>query len=206
MPVRNPETVALSQDGRELSTAVWDAAAGTTTIEFWRIGGTVERAAPALQQGVYVRGLTYSGDGRWLAVEQSPESVVEVWQRVPSGTPVLRARLETTLRSGARVTFAADDRVAVVRDNVFEVQRLYASDRFPDRLVYVVGHGNSTRAVYRSQYDDFLVRSGGREPELLPYEFDAARIISRMCEKDGARLTDSEWVKSFGEVERVEVC
>lgn len=206
MPVRNPETVALSQDGRELATGLWDAATGTTKIEFWHIGGTFEPASPALSQHGYVRGITYSGDGRWLAVEHSPESIVEVWQRVPSGTPVLRARLGTTLRSGARVTFAADDRVAVVRDNVFEVQRLYASDRSPDRLVYVVGHGNSMRAVYRSQYDDFLVRSGGQDPELLPYELDTGRIIKRMCEKDGARLTDSEWVKSFGEVERVEVC
>jgi hypothetical protein len=72
--------------------------------------------------------------------------------------------------------------------------------------VYVVGHGNSTRAVYRPQHDDFLVRSGSQDPELLPYVLDGARIIKRRCEKDGARLTDSEWVKSFGEVERVEVC
>ncbi|MCG8924607.1 helix-turn-helix domain-containing protein [Lentzea sp. CC55] len=206
VPVRNPETVALSHDGRELATGTWDPDAGTTKIEFWHIGGTYEPASPALSQNVYIRSITYSGDGRWLAVEHSPESIVEVWQRVPSGTPVLRARLETTLRSGARVTFASEDRVAVVRDNVFEVQRLYASDRSPDRLVYVVGHGNSTRAVHRAQHDDFLVRSGGRDPELLPYELDAGAIIKRMCEKDGARLTDSEWVKSFGEVERVEVC
>ncbi|HEX7305316.1 helix-turn-helix transcriptional regulator [Lentzea sp.] len=206
MPVRNPETLALSQDGRELATAVLDAATGTTTIEFWRIGGTVEPAAPALAQQVYVRGITYSGDGRWLAIERSPESVVEVWQRVPSGTPVLRARLDSALRYGARVTFSDDDRIAVVRDNIFEVQRLYTTDRAPDRLVYVVGHGNSTRAVYRPQYGDFLVRSGGQDPELLPYDLDSGHIIKKMCEKDGARLTDSEWVKSFGEVERVEVC
>ncbi|MFD5829723.1 helix-turn-helix domain-containing protein [Lentzea sp. NPDC060358] len=206
MPVRNPETLALSQDGRELATAVWDVASGNTTIEFWRIGGTVERAAPALEQHVYVRGVTYSGDGRWLAVEHSPESVVEVWQRVPSGAPVLRARLDSAVRYGARVTFSDDDRIAVVRDNIFEVQRLYTSDRSPDRLVYVVGHGGSTRAVYRPQYGDFLVRSGGQDPELLPYHLDSGHIIEKMCEKDGARLTDSEWVKSFGEVERVEVC
>ncbi|SER40216.1 hypothetical protein SAMN05216188_11128 [Lentzea xinjiangensis] len=206
MPVRDPETVALSQDGRELATAVRDATAGTTTIEFWRIGGTFEPAGPALLQHGYVRGLTYSSDGRWLAVEHSAESVVEVWQRVPSGTPVLRARLDSALRAGARVTFSDDDRVAVVRDNVFEVQRLYTSDRNADRLVYVVGHGNSTRAVYRPQYGDFLVRSGGQDPELLPYQLDSGQIIKRMCEKDGARLTDSEWVKSFGEVERVDVC
>ncbi|HUQ60993.1 hypothetical protein [Lentzea sp.] len=207
MPVRDPETIALSQDGRELATAVWDAAAGITTIEFWRIGGTVERAGPALTQQVYVRGITYSGNGRWLAVEHSPESVVEVWQRVPSGTPVLRARLDSALRYGARVTFSDNDLIAVVRDNTFEVQRLYtSSDRAPDRLVYVVGHGNSTRAVYRPQYGDFLVRSGGQDPELLPYDLDSGHIIKKMCEKDGARLTDSEWVKSFGEVERVEVC
>ncbi|NKE60916.1 helix-turn-helix domain-containing protein [Lentzea sp. PSKA42] len=206
MPVRDPETVALSQDGRELATAVWDAAAGITTVEFWHIGGTFERAAPALPQHVYVRGITYSGDGRWLAVEHSPESVVEVWQRVPSGPLVMRARLDSALRYGARVTFSDDDRVAVVRDNIFEVQRLYTSDRRPDRLVYVVGHGNSTRAVYRPQHGDFLVRSGGQDPELLPYDLDSSRIIKKMCEKDGARLTDSEWVKSFGEVERVEVC
>ncbi len=206
VPVRNPETLALSQDGRELATAVWDAAAGTTTVQFWRIGGTVEPAAPALSQRVYVRGITYSGDGRWLAVEHSPESVVEVWQRVPSGTPVLRARLDSALRYGARVTFSDDNRVAVVRDNIFEVQRLYTSGRAADRLVYVVGHGNSTKAVYRPQYEDFLVRSGGQDPELLPYDLDSGRIIKKMCEKDGARLTDSEWVKSFGEVERVEVC
>ncbi|MFC3896072.1 helix-turn-helix domain-containing protein [Lentzea rhizosphaerae] len=206
MPVHNPETVSLSQDGRELATAVWDRASGVTTIEFWRIGGTVERSALSLVQHGYVRGITYSADGRWLAVERSPESVVDVWQRVPGEAPLLRARLETTLRSGARVTFASDDRVAVVRDNVFEVQRLYTSGRPSDRLVYVVGHGNSTRAVYRPQHDDFLVRSGSQAPELLPYVLDSARIIKRMCEKDGARLTDSEWVKSFGEVERVDVC
>jgi WD40 repeat protein len=206
MPVRDAETVALSQDGRELATGVWDAAAGITTIEFWHIGGTFERAAPSLLQHVYVRGITYSGDGRWLAVEHSPESVVEVWQRVPSGTPVLRAKLDSTVRYGARVTFSDDDRVAVVRDNTFEVQRLYTTDRSPDRLVYVVGQGNSMRAVYRPQYGDFLVRSGGQDPELLPYDLDSGRIIKKMCEKDGARLTDSEWVKSFGEVERVEVC
>lgn len=205
-PVRDAETVALSQDGRELTTTVWDAAAGVTTIEFWRIGGTFERTAPPLLQHVYVRGITYSGDGRWLAVEHSPESVVEVWQRVPSGTPVLRARLDSALRYGARVTFSYDDRVAVVRDNIFEVQRLYTSGRPADRLVYVVGHGNSMRAVYRPQFDDFLVRSGGQDPELLPYDLDSGRIIKKMCEKDGARLTDSEWVKSFGEVERVDVC
>ena len=207
MPVRDPETVALSHDGRELATGVWDKAAGTTTVEFWSIGGTVEPAAPALPQHVYVRGITYSGDGRWLAVEHSsPESVVEVWQRVPSESPVLRARLDTALRAGARVTFSDDGRVAVVRDNVFEVQQLYTNDRPADRLAYVVGHGASTRAVYRPQNRDFLVRSGGQDPELLPYDLDTGRIIKRMCEKDGARLTDSEWVKSFGEVERVEVC
>lgn len=206
MPVRDPETVALSQDGRELATAVWDAAANATTIEFWRIGGTAEPAAPALRQPVYIRGITYSGDGRWLAVEHSPESVVEVWQRVPSGSPVPRARLDSVLRYGARISFSDDDRIAVVRDNIFEVHRLYTTDRAPDRLVYVVGHGNSTRAVYRPQYGDFLVRSGGRNPELLPYDLDSSHIIKKMCEKDGARLTDSEWVKSFGEVERVEVC
>ncbi|NGY63787.1 hypothetical protein G7043_33200 [Lentzea sp. NEAU-D13] len=206
VPVRDAETVALSQDGRELATAVWDAAAGLTTIEFWHIGGTFERAAPPLPQHVYVRGITYSGDGRWLAVEHSPESVIEVWQRVPSGTPVLRARLDSALRYGARVTFSYDDRVAVVRDNIFEVQRLYTTGRPADRLVYVVGHGNSMGAVYRPQHDDFLVRSGGQDPELLPYDLDSGRIIKKMCEKDGARLTDSEWVKSFGEVERVDVC
>lgn len=206
MPVRDAETVALSQDGRELATAVWDPAAGVTTIEFWRIGGTFERTGPPLPQQVYVRGITYSGDGRWLAIEHSPESVVEVWQRVPSGTPVLRARLDSTLRYGARVTFSDDDRVAVVRDNIFEVQRLYTTGRPADRLVYVVGHGNSMRAVYRQQYGDFLVRSGGQDPALLPYDLDSGRIIKKMCEKDGARLTDSEWVKSFGEVERVDVC
>ena len=96
--------------------------------------------------------------------------------------------------------------MAVVRDNIFEVQRLYTTGRPADRLVYVVGHGNSTRAVYRPQFHDFLVRSGGQDPELLPYELDSGQIIKKMCEKDGARLTDSEWVKSFGEVERVEVC
>jgi hypothetical protein len=207
MPVRDPETVALSQDGRELATGLWDPATGTTTIEFWSIGGTVESAGPPLPQHVYVRGITYSGDGRWLAVEHSsPESIVEVWQRVPSGTPVLRARLDTALRAGARVTFSDDGRVAVVRDNIFEVHQLYPNDRAADRLVYVVGHGNSTRAVYRPQNRDFLVRSGGQDPELLPYDLDTGSIIKRMCEKDGARLTDSEWVKSFGEVERVEVC
>ncbi|RAS65484.1 helix-turn-helix protein [Lentzea atacamensis] len=206
MPVRNPETVALSQDGRELATSVWDPASGNSTIEFWRIGGTYEPAAPALVQPVYVRSLTYSSDGRWLAVEHSPESIVEVWQRVPSGAPVLRATLNSVMRTGARVTFSDDGRVAVVRDNIFEVQQLYTSGRQADRLVYVSGHGQSMRAVYRSQYQDFLVRSGGRDPELLPYDLDSARIIKRMCEKDGARLTDSEWVKSFGEVERVEVC
>ncbi|MET9229367.1 helix-turn-helix domain-containing protein [Lentzea sp. NPDC003310] len=207
MPVTNPGTVALSQDGRELATGVWDAATGTTTVEFWSIGGTVESAGPPLSQHAFVRGITYSGDGRWLAVEHSaPESVVEVWQRVPSGTPVLRARLDTALRAGARVTFSDDGRVAVVRDNVFEVQQLYTTDRPADRLVYVVGHGGSSRAVYRPQNRDFLVRSGGQDPELLPYDLDTGRIIKRMCEKDGARLTDSEWVKSFGEVERVEVC
>jgi hypothetical protein len=129
-----------------------------------------------------------------------------VWQRVPSGAPVLRATLNSVMRTGARVTFSDDGRVAVVRDNIFEVQQLYTSGRQADRLVYVSGHGQSMRAVYRSQYQDFLVRSGGRDPELLPYDLDSARIIKRMCEKDGARLTDSEWVKSFGEVERVEVC
>lgn len=207
MPVRDPETVALSQDGRELATGSWDKAAGTTTVEFWSIGGTVEPAAPPLPQHVYVRGITYSGDGRWLALEHSsPESVVEVWQRVPSESPVLRARLDTALRAGARVTFSDDGRVAVVRDNVFEVQQLYTNDRPADRLAYVVGHGASTRAVYRPQNRDFLVRSGGQDPELLPYDLDTGRIIKRMCEKDGARLTDSEWVKSFGEVERVQVC
>ncbi|MGI5505946.1 helix-turn-helix domain-containing protein [Lentzea sp. CA-135723] len=208
MPVRNPETVALSQDGRELATSTWDLATGTTTIEFWRIGGTVESAGPVLSQHVYVRGITYSGDGRWLAVEHSaPESIVEVWQRVPSGTPVLRARLDTALRAGARVSFSDDGRVAVVRDNVFEVQQLYTNDRPADRLVYVVGHGSSMRAIYRPQNRDFLVRSGGQDPELLPYDLDTTRIIDRLCHaKDGARLTDSEWVKSFGEVERVEVC
>ncbi|WP_439660503.1 nSTAND1 domain-containing NTPase [Lentzea sp. HUAS TT2] len=207
MPVRNPETVALSQDGRELATSVWDPAAGNTNIEFWSIGGTVESAGPALSEHAYVRGITYSADGRWLAVEHSaPESIVEVWQRVPSGTPVLRARLDTALRAGARVTFSDDGRVAVVRDNVFEVHQLYTDDRPADRLVYVVGHGNSSRAVYRPQNRDFLVRSGGQDPELLPYDLDTGRIIKRMCEKTGARLTDSEWVKSFGEVERVEVC
>ncbi|MDX3663406.1 helix-turn-helix domain-containing protein [Streptomyces sp. ID05-26A] len=207
MPVGNPGTVALSQDGRELATGVWNQATGTTTIEFWSIGGTVEPAGPPMSQHAYVRGITYSGDGRWLAVEHSsPESIVEVWQRVPSGTPVLRARLDTALRAGARVTFSDDGRVAVVRDNVFEVQQLYANERPADRLVYVVGHGNSTRAVYRPQNRDFLVRSGGQDPELLPYDLDTGRIIKRMCEKDGARLTDSEWVKSFGEVERREVC
>ncbi|SEQ62170.1 helix-turn-helix domain-containing protein [Lentzea albida] len=207
MPVRAPETVALSQDGRELATGSWDKAAGTTTVEFWSIGGTVEPAAPPLSQHVYVRGITYSGDGRWLALEHSsPESVVEVWQRVPSESPVLRARLDTALRAGARVTFSDDGRVAVVRDNVFEVQQLYTNDRPADRLAYVVGHGASTRAVYRPQNRDFLVRSGGQDPELLPYDLDTGRIIKRMCEKDGARLTDSEWVKSFGEVERVQVC
>ncbi|SDG42973.1 hypothetical protein SAMN05216553_10828 [Lentzea fradiae] len=206
MPVRDPEAVALSQDGRELATAVWDAAAGATTVEFWSIGGTAEPAAPALRQPVYVRGITYSGDGRWLAVEHSPESVVEVWQRVPSGAPVLRARLDSALRYGAGISFSDDDRIAIVRDNIFEVQQLYTNDRAPDRLVYVVGHGNSTRAIFRAQHGDFLVRSGGRNPELLPYDLDSGHIIKRMCEKDGARLTDSEWVKSFGEVERVEVC
>ncbi|MGW6449087.1 nSTAND1 domain-containing NTPase [Lentzea sp. NPDC055074] len=207
MPVNNPGTVALSQDGRELATGVWDQVTGTTTIEFWSIGGTVESAGPPMSQHAYVRGITYSGDGRWLAVEHSsPESIVEVWQRVPSGTPVLRARLDTALRAGARVTFSDDGRVAVVRDNVFEVQQLYTNDRPADRLVYVVGHGNSTRAVYRPQNRDFLVRSGGQDPELLPYDLDTGRIIKRMCEKDGARLTDSEWAKSFGEVERREVC
>ncbi|MFD4639306.1 helix-turn-helix domain-containing protein [Lentzea sp. NPDC058436] len=207
MPVRDPETVALSQDGRELATGTWDAATGTTTIEFWSIGGTFEPAAPPLSQHVYVRGITYSGDGRWLAVEHSsPESVVEVWQRVPSESPVLRTRLDTALRAGARVTFSDDGRVAVVRDNVFEVHQLYTNDRSADRLAYVVGHGASTRAVYRPQNRDFLVRSGGQDPELLPYDLDTGSIIKRMCEKDGARLTDSEWVKSFGEVERVEVC
>ncbi|SMD17008.1 helix-turn-helix domain-containing protein [Lentzea albidocapillata] len=207
MPVSNPGTVALSQDGRELATGVWNSATGTTTIEFWSIGGTVESAGPAMSQHAYVRGITYSGDGRWLAVEHSsPESVVEVWQRVPSGTPVLRARLDTALRAGARVTFSDDGRVAVVRDNVFEVHQLHASDRPADRLVYVVGHGNSTRAVFRPQNRDFLVRSGGQDPELLPYDLDTDSIIKRMCEKDGARLTDSEWVKSFGEVPRVNVC
>jgi hypothetical protein len=60
--------------------------------------------------------------------------------------------------------------------------------------------------VYRPQNRDFLVRSGGQDPELLPYDLDSGRIIKKMCEKDGARLTDSEWVKSFGEVERVDVC
>ncbi|MDX8055501.1 helix-turn-helix domain-containing protein [Lentzea sp. BCCO 10_0798] len=207
MPVSNPGTVALSQDGRELATGVWDSVTGTTTIEFWSIGGTVESAGPPISQHAYARSITYSGDGRWLAVEHSaPESIVEVWQRVPSGTPVLRARLDTALRAGARVTFSDDGRVAVVRDNVFEVHQLYTSDRPADRLVYVVGHGNSTRAVYRPQNRDFLVRSGGQDPELLPYDLDTGRIIKRMCEKDGARLTDSEWVKSFGEVARVEVC
>ncbi|MGW4213947.1 nSTAND1 domain-containing NTPase [Lentzea sp. NPDC004789] len=206
VPVRDAESVALSQDGRELATAVWDAANGTSTIEFWRVGGTFEKAVPSLTQQGYVRGLTYSSDGRWLAVEHSPESVVEVWQRVPDRAPVLRATIDSVLRTGARVTFSDDDRVAVVRDNVFEVQRLYTSGRPADRLVYVSGQGHSTPAVYRPQYGDFLVRGGGQNPELLPYDLDSARIIKKMCEKDGARLTDSEWVKSFGEVERVEVC
>ncbi|MFI6099561.1 helix-turn-helix domain-containing protein [Lentzea sp. NPDC051213] len=208
MPVPHPEAVALSQDGRELATAVWDAAAGISTVEFWQIGGTVERAVALPPQRVYVRGLTYSANGRWVAVEHSAESIVDVWQRVPSGTPVQRARLGSVVRAGggAKVTFADDDRVAVVRDNVFEVQRLHPSDRPAERLAHVVGHGRSAPAVYRPQNQDFLVRGGGSDPELLPYDFDTGRIIKKMCEKDGARLTDSEWVKSFGEVERVEVC
>jgi hypothetical protein len=206
MPVPNPETAALSYDGRELVTSTWNAQTGMSTVEFWRIGATADLAAPPLVERVYVRGLTLSADGRWLAVEHSPESVVEIWQRVPSGTPVLRAKLDSVLRDGAKVTFSDDDRVAVVRDNVFEVHRLYPGGRPADRLAYVVGHGKSLPAVYRQQDDDFLVHSGGRDPELVPYSLDTGRIIKRMCEKDGARLTDSEWVKSFGEVERVEVC
>ncbi|WP_112274429.1 nSTAND1 domain-containing NTPase [Lentzea terrae] len=205
-PVRNASAVALSQDGRELATSVWDAAQGRSTIQFWRIGGTFETAAPALTRDVYVRGLTYSGDSRWLAVELSPAAVVEVWQRVPSNALVLRATLDSVIRTKPHVTFSDDDRVTVVRENVFEVQRLYTSGRQPDRLVYVSGHGREMGAVYRPQYGDFLVRSGGKDAELLPFDLDSSRIIKKMCEKDGARLTDSEWVKSFGEVERVKVC
>ena len=48
MPVRDAAAVALSQDGRELATAAWDAAAGLTTVEFWHIGATFEVAAPSL--------------------------------------------------------------------------------------------------------------------------------------------------------------
>ncbi|GGU57287.1 nSTAND1 domain-containing NTPase [Lentzea flava] len=206
MPVRAAGSVALNYDGRELATAVWDAAKGTTTIEFWHVGGTFEAASPPLVQPVYVRGLTYSSDGRWLAVEHSPEGIVQVWQRVPSESPVLRATIDSVMRAGARVTFSDDGRVAVVRDNVFEVQQLYTSGRPADRLVYVTGHGHDTQPVYRPQYGDFLVRAGGDNPELLPYLLDSGRIIKKMCEKDGARLSDSEWVKSFGEVERVRVC
>jgi WD40 repeat protein len=206
-PVRDAAAVALSQDGRELATAVWDAAKGQTTIGFWSIGGTVEpAAAPSLTRDVYVRGLTYSGDNRWLAVELSPEAVVEVWQRVPSRPHVLRATLDSVIRAKPHVTFSDDGRVAVVRENVFEVRQLNTPGRLPDRLVYVSGHGREMRAVFRPQYGDFLVRSGGTDPELLPFDLDTSRIIKRMCEKDGARLTDSEWVKSFGEVERVKVC
>ncbi|MEU0881679.1 helix-turn-helix domain-containing protein [Lentzea sp. NPDC005914] len=206
VPERDAGAVALSQDGRELATAVWDAAKGQTTIGFWSIGGTVESITPALTRNAIVRGLTYSGDNRWLSVELSPAAVVEVWQRVPSGKPVLRATLDSVLRTASHVTFSDDDRVAVVRDNVFEVRRLYTSGRDADRLVYVSGHGHEMRAVYRPQQGDFLVRSGSQNPELLPYDLDSTRIIKKMCEKDGARLTDSEWVKSFGEVERVKVC
>jgi hypothetical protein len=206
MPVRGAGSVALSYDGRELATAVWDAAKGTSTVEFWHIGSTFEPAAPPLVQSVNVRGLTYSSDGRWLAVEHSPEGIVQVWQRVPSGSPVLRATIDSVTRASARVTFSDDGRVAVVRGNVFEVQQLYTTGRPAERLVYVTGHGHDTQPVYRPQYGDFLVRAGGDNPELLPYLLDTGRIIKRMCEKDGARLTDSEWGKSFGEVERVEVC
>ncbi len=206
MPELRPETFALSQDGRELATAVWDARSGLSTIEFWRLGGTVERSVPSVFQAGYVRGLTYSGDGRWFAVEHSPESVIEVWQRVPSKALVHRATLDNALRAGAHVTFSDDDRVAVVRDNVFEVRRLYTTGRPADRLVHVVGHGKEMQAAYRPQHQDFLVRSGSQDPELLPYDLDTGRIIREMCEQGAARLTDSEWANSFGEVERVEVC
>lgn len=206
MPARNAGSMALSYDGRELATGVWNAEKGTTTIEFWHTGSTFESAAPPLTQPVYVRSLGYSSDGRWLAVEHSPQGIVQVWQRVPSGSPVLRATIDSVTRSGAHVAFSDDGRVAVVRNNIFEVQQLYTSGRPADRLAYVTGQGRETQPVYRPQYGDFLVRAGGDNPELLPYVLDSGRIIKKMCEKDGARLTDSEWVKSFGEVERVKVC
>ncbi|MET9626376.1 helix-turn-helix transcriptional regulator [Lentzea sp. NPDC006480] len=204
--VRDAGTMALSYDGRELATGVWDATRSTTTLEFWNVGGTFTSAAPPLPQNVYVRSLTYSSDGRWLAVEHSPQGIVQVWQRVPSGAPVLRATVDSVTRSNAHVTFTDDGRVAVVRENIFEVQQLYTSGRPADRLAYVTGQGRGVQPMYRPQYGDFLVRSGADNPELLPYVLDAGRIIKKMCEKDEARLTDSEWVKSFGEVERVKVC
>ncbi|MEV6242788.1 helix-turn-helix domain-containing protein [Lentzea sp. NPDC051838] len=205
-PARDAGTMALSYDGRELATSSWDAAKGMTTIYFWNVGGTFEQAAPPLPQPISVRSLTYSSDGRWLAVEHSPQGVVQVWQRVPSGSPVLRATIDSVTRSTAHVTFSDDARIAVVRENIFEVQQIYTTGRPADRLAYVMGQGGNAQPMYRPQYADFLLRSSGGSPELLPYALDSSRIIKKMCEKDGARLSDSEWVKSFGEVERVKVC
>ncbi|MGZ3143501.1 nSTAND1 domain-containing NTPase [Lentzea chajnantorensis] len=206
MPVRSPDGVGLSRDGRELATALHDRAGGTTTISQWRIGATLEPAAQPLVRPGLVNRLTYSPDGRWLAGEHTPESTVEVWQLVPGGTPVPTATLSTTVPSGAWVTFGTDDRIAVVRAQTFEVYRLYPGGRQPDRLASVTGHGGSVYATYRPAHDDFLVRSGGTDPQLLTYELDAGRIRREMCAEGRARLTDSEWVKSFGEAERVEVC
>ncbi len=206
MPMRSPDGVGLSRDGRELATALQDRAGGTTTISQWRIGTTLEPAAQPVVRPGLVDKLTYSADGRWLAGEHTPESAVEVLQLVPGGTPVPTATLSTTVPSGAWVTFGTDDRIAVVRGQTFEVYRLYPGGRQPDRLASVTGHGGSVYATYRPAHDDFLVRSGGTDPQLLTYELDAGRIRREMCSEGRARLTDSEWVKSFGEAERVEVC
>ncbi|ANZ38813.1 hypothetical protein BBK82_24855 [Lentzea guizhouensis] len=206
MPMRSPDGVGLSRDGRELATALQDRAGGTTTVSQWRIGATLEPAAQSLVRPGLINKLTYSPDGRWLAGEHTPESAVEVWQLVPDGSPVPTATLSTTVPSGAWVSFGTDDRIAVVRAQTFEVYRLYPGGRQPDRLASVTGHGGSVYATYRPAHDDFLVRSGGTDPQLLRYELDASRIKREMCAEGRARLTDSEWVKSFGEAERVEVC
>ncbi len=207
MRERAPDAVALSRDGRELATAVQDEATGKTKVEVWRVGATtVEPVGEPFAREGYIGQLTYSQNDRWIAAEYTPTGTVEVWRRVSEGPPVVTATLPATQRAGASITFSGDDRIAIVRDNTFEVYQLYSNGRQPDQLASVVGQGQRTHAVYRPGYDDFLVRGGSTDPELLPYDLDAGRIKRKMCEAGQARLTDSEWVKSFGESARVEVC